>query len=148
MPGDHALLVPKTRDGRGLYVGPRLGKLILGAAGTPRQALPHEPNAFVEELDFIRTEAAWVLRRPVQTADIRRVRFGLRPWAAAPYAPHGATRALSREHPILVDGAGQLTVSGGKWAIYLAMDEDVLSRCFDAGLLPPRSGGHLSLIHI
>ncbi len=141
MPGEHALLVPKTRDGRVLFAVPWLGKLILGTTDTPRQDLPREPDAFAEELDFIRTEAARVLRRPVLTDDIRSVWVGLRPLVAAPDAPPGATRALSREHTIVVDDNGLLTVTGGKWTTYRAMAEDVLQRCFDAGLLPPRPGG-------
>lgn len=141
MPGDHALLVPKTRDGRVLFAVPWLGKLILGTTDTPRQDLPREPDAFAEELDFIRTEAARVLRRPVLTDDIRSVWVGLRPLVAAPDAQPGATRALSREHTIVVDHNGLLTVTGGKWTTYRAMANDVLQRCFDAGLLPVRPGG-------
>lgn len=142
MPGDHALLIPKTRDGRVLFAVPWLGKLILGTTDTPRQDLPREPDAFAEELAFIRSEAARVLRRPVQTDDIRSVWVGLRPLVAAPAAQRGATRALSREHTIVVDGNGLLTVTGGKWTTYRAMADDVLQKCFDAGLLPARPSGH------
>ncbi len=141
MPGDHALLVPKTRDGRVLFAVPWLGKLILGTTDTPRQDLPREPDAFAEELAFIRTEAARVLRRPVQPEDIRSVWVGLRPLVAPPDAQPGATRALSREHTIVVDSNGLLTVTGGKWTTYRAMAEDVLQQCFNAGLLPARPGG-------
>jgi glycerol-3-phosphate dehydrogenase len=142
MPGDHALLVPKTRDGRVLFAVPWLGKLILGTTDTPRQDLPREPDAFAEELAFIRSEAARVLRRPVQTDDIRSVWVGLRPLVAVPDTQPGATRALSREHTIVVDGNGLLTVTGGKWTTYRAMAADVLQRCFDAGLLPARPSGY------
>lgn len=142
MPGDHALLIPKTRDGRVLFAVPWLGKLVLGTTDTPRQDLPREPDAFAEELAFIRSEAARVLRRPVQTDDIRSVWVGLRPLVAAPAAQRGATRALSREHTIVVDDNGLLTVTGGKWTTYRAMADDVLQKCFDAGLLPARPPGH------
>lgn len=35
LPGGHALLVPKTRDGRVLFAVPWLGKLVLGTTDTP-----------------------------------------------------------------------------------------------------------------
>lgn len=139
--GDHALLVPRTRDGRVLFAVPWLGKLLLGTTDTPRQDLPREPQPLAGEMAFILTEAARVLRRPVRHSDIRSVWVGLRPLVAAPQAADGATRSLSREHTIVIDPSGLLTVTGGKWTTYRAMAEDVLARCHDAGLLPRRAGG-------
>lgn len=141
MPGNHALLVPKTRDGRVLFAVPWLGKLILGTTDTPRQDLPREPEAFAEELEFILGEAGRVLSRPVRTEDIRSIWVGLRPLVAPPSTAEGGTKVLSREHTIVVDGNGLVTVTGGKWTTYRAMAEDVLDRCFASGLLPRRDGG-------
>lgn len=141
MPADHALLIPKTRDGRVLFAVPWLGKLILGTTDTPRADLPREPNAFDEELAFILTEAGRVLSRPVQPGDIRSVWVGLRPLVAPPETAGSGTKTLSREHTIVVDADGLVTVTGGKWTTYRAMAEDVLSRCFDSGLLPRRQAG-------
>ena len=140
MPGHHALLVPKTRDGRVLFAVPWMGKLILGTTDTPRQDLPREPEAFAEELDFILGEAARVLSRPVCTSDIRSIWVGLRPLVAPPASAEGGTKTISREHTIVVDTNGLVTVTGGKWTTYRAMAEDVLARCFDRGLLPRRAG--------
>jgi glycerol-3-phosphate dehydrogenase len=142
MPGRHALLVPKTRDGRVLFAVPWLGKLILGTTDTPRADMPREPVAFAEELDFILSESARVLRRPVTTADIRSVWVGLRPLVAPPDPTGAGTKAISREHTIVVDPGGLVTVTGGKWTTYRAMAEDVLQRCADAGLLPQRPPAH------
>ncbi|OGB13900.1 MAG: FAD-dependent oxidoreductase [Burkholderiales bacterium RIFCSPLOWO2_12_67_14] len=141
LPGDHALLVPKTRDGRVLFAVPWLGKLVLGTTDTPRQDLPREPDAFAEELDFILSEAGHVLSRPVTKADIRSIWVGLRPLVAPPETTEGGTKVLSREHTIVVDANGLVTVTGGKWTTYRAMAEDVLDRCFASALLPRRPGG-------
>ena len=145
LPGDHALLVPRTRDGRVLFAVPWLGKLILGTTDTPRQDLPREPEAFDEELDFILGEASRVLARPVRRPDIRSMWAGLRPLVAPPKASPGATQVLSREHTIVVDAQGLVTVTGGKWTTYRAMAEDVLSRCVEQGLLPTRSPSEAAL---
>ncbi len=140
MPGEHALLVPKTQDGRVLFAVPWMGSVILGTTDTPRQDLPREPRAFDEELDFILKEAGKVLRRPPERRDIRSVWVGLRPLVAANGAT-GNTKGLSREHTIVTDPNGLITVTGGKWTTYRAMAEDVLDACFEAGVLPARSGG-------
>lgn len=140
MPGHHALLVPKTRDGRVLFAVPWMGKLILGTTDTPRKDLPREPLAFAEELAFILDEASQVLTRPVRTEDIRSVWVGLRPLVAPPDNANAGTKSISREHTIVVDGGNVVTVTGGKWTTYRAMAEDVLDRCFDEGLLPRRPG--------
>jgi glycerol-3-phosphate dehydrogenase len=139
--GHHALLVPKTRDGRVLFAVPWLGKLVLGTTDTPRQDLPREPQPFAEELDFILGEAAHVLSRPVQRGDIKSVWVGLRPLVAPPKADNGGTKVLSREHTIVVEPSGLLTVTGGKWTTYRAMADDVMERCFASGLLPRKTGG-------
>ncbi len=141
LPGGHALLVPKTRDGRVLFAVPWLGKLVLGTTDTPRQDLPREPDAFAEELEFILSEASQALSRPVRREDIRSLWVGLRPLVAAPEAAEGGTKVLSREHTIVVDASGLVTVTGGKWTTYRAMAEDVLERCFASRLLPHRAGG-------
>jgi glycerol-3-phosphate dehydrogenase len=139
--GDHALLVPKTQDGRVLFAVPWLGKLVLGTTDTPRQDLPREPMPFAEEVDFILSEASRVLKTPVLREDVRSVWVGLRPLVAPPDAKEGATKVLSREHTVVVDAAGLVTVTGGKWTTYRAMAEDVLERCFESGLLPARPSG-------
>ncbi|MGC4366891.1 FAD-dependent oxidoreductase [Hydrogenophaga sp. R2] len=140
LPGRHALLVPRTRDGRVLFAVPWLGKLILGTTDTPRTDLPREPDAFAEELEFILSEAGQALSRPVRRRDIRSLWVGLRPLVAPPTSADGETRTLSREHTIVIDGR-LVTVTGGKWTTYRAMAEDVMTRCFEAGLLPARPAG-------
>ena len=142
MPGHHALLVPKTRDGRVLFAVPWLGKLILGTTDTPRKDLTREPDPFAEELDFILSEASNVLSRSVTKEDIRSVWVGLRPLVAPPETEEGGTKTISREHTIVVDPNGLLTVTGGKWTTYRAMAEDVMARCFEKGLLPAKRSAH------
>lgn len=136
--GDHALLVPRTRDGRVLFAVPWLGKLILGTTDTPRQDLPREPEPFGEEMRFILDEASRVLARPVRETDVRSRWVGLRPLVAPP-DDQASTRAISREHTIVADSQGLITVTGGKWTTYRSMAEDVLEHCFERRLLPRRN---------
>ena len=136
-PGDHALLVPSTGDGRVLFAVPWLGKLILGTTDTPRRDLPLEPAPLAHEVDFILREAAKYLQRAPTRADIRSTWVGLRPLVKAG-GEGGDTKAISREHTVLVAKSGLVTVTGGKWTTYRAMAADVLARCTQAGVLLPK----------
>lgn len=138
LPGDHALLVPKTADGRVLFAVPWLGKTILGTTDTPRHDLAREPLPFKDEVDFILRESARYLSRAPGPADIKSIWVGLRPLVKPPDDDAGSTQALSREHTVLVSKSGLVTVTGGKWTTYRAMAEDVLAKCFGAALLPSR----------
>lgn len=141
LPTDHALLVPKTADGRVLFAVPWLGKTILGTTDTPRNDLAREPLAFREEVDFILGEAGRYLSKAPGPADIKSIWVGLRPLVKPPEDDGDRTQALSREHTVLVSKSGLVTVTGGKWTTYRAMAEDVLDNCFGRGLLTKRSGG-------
>ncbi|GAB2461833.1 glycerol-3-phosphate dehydrogenase/oxidase [Comamonas humi] len=149
LPSDHALLVPKTADGRVLFAVPWLGKVILGTTDTPRDDLAREPEPFQAELDFILTEAGHYLSRRPTMADVRSMWVGLRPLVKPQGEDGENTKGLSREHTVLTSASGMVTVTGGKWTTYRAMAEDVLDTCFTAGALPRRPGGatvHLPLV--
>jgi glycerol-3-phosphate dehydrogenase len=141
LPGSHAVLVPKTRDGRVLFAVPWLGKVILGTTDTPRSDLAQEPEPFREEIDFILGEAGRYLARSPTRDDIRSIWVGLRPLVKPPKEDAGHTKALSREHAVLVERSGLVTVTGGKWTTYRAMAEDVLSHAMESRLLPSRPAG-------
>lgn len=141
LPTDHALLVPKTADGRVLFAVPWLGKTILGTTDTPRNDLAREPLAFREEVDFILGESARYLRKAPGPADIKSIWVGLRPLVKTPDDDSDSSQTLSREHAVLVSKSGLVTVTGGKWTTYRAMAEDVLDSCFSAKLLDKRPDG-------
>ena len=144
LPGSQALLVPRTADGRVLFAVPWLGKTLLGTTDTARADCPAEPEPFDDEVDFILREAARVLARAPTRADVRSAWVGLRPLVrpSTPAAGGAApTRTLSREHTVLVEADGLVTVTGGKWTTYRAMAEDVLRQATAAGLLPPPPRG-------
>jgi glycerol-3-phosphate dehydrogenase len=141
LPDRHAILVPRTRDGRVLFAVPWLGKTVLGTTDTPRVDLTMEPVPLREELDFILDEAGRYLARAPARADIRSVWVGLRPLVKPPDGDSSETKALSREHAVLIERSGLVTVTGGKWTTYRAMAEDVLAHCMASGLLPSRAAG-------
>ncbi len=135
-PGESALLVPSTRDGRVLFAVPWLGKVLLGTTDTPRAEALLEPVPLKAEVDLILQEAGHYLARQPTRADVRSVWAGLRPLVNSDHQAGGTSR-VSREHRIDISSAGLLTVTGGKWTTFRAMGADVLKTAAGAGLLPP-----------
>ncbi|NYT65076.1 glycerol-3-phosphate dehydrogenase/oxidase [Alcaligenaceae bacterium] len=149
LPGQHALLVPKTRDGRVLFAVPWLGKVILGTTDTPRHDLAREPLPFADEVAFILQEAGKYLAKPPSRADVRSVWVGLRPLVSPSSTDGDSTKHISREHTVVVSSSGLVTVTGGKWTTYRAMAEDVLNKCVSSGLLkqlPPSRTARFALV--
>ena len=136
LPGGHALIVPRTADGRVLFAVPWLGKVILGTTDTPRADLPREPDPFPEEVAFILREAGSYLARQPRLQDLRSQWVGLRPLVRPAGHEAGETRSISREHTVQVSPSGLVTVTGGKWTTYRAMAADVLKQCGQEGLIP------------
>lgn len=148
LPGDHALLVPRTQDGRVLFAVPWLGKVILGTTDTLRPEIEVEPRPLAAEIRFILGEAANYLARAPRPEDVRSAWVGLRPLVRPP-RDSGDTKKINREHTVIVSPSGMVTVTGGKWTTYRAMAEDVLAKCVDAGLLqrlPPSETADFLLI--
>ncbi|HYF60486.1 MAG TPA: glycerol-3-phosphate dehydrogenase/oxidase [Burkholderiaceae bacterium] len=140
LPGERALLVPSTEDGRVLFAVPWLGRTVLGTTDTPRGDASFEPRPFAEEVDFVLREAGRYLARAPRREDVTSAWVGLRP-LVRPVGGSGETKRISREHTVEVDASGLVTVTGGKWTTYRAMAEDVLARCADAGLIARRPAG-------
>src|SRR6202012_2150180 len=53
MPGDDAIMIPKTDDGRVLFAVPWHGKLLVGTTDTPLDDHKLEPVALEEEIEFV-----------------------------------------------------------------------------------------------
>src|SRR6202790_2410220 len=128
---DTALMVPKTSDGRVLFVIPWHGHAVAGTTDTPVDAPSLEPRALDEEIDFILETAGRYLSRPPTRADVLSVYVGLRPLVKG----DGKTSALSRDHVIDVDRSGLLTITGVKWTTYGHMAEDCVDHAITLGRL-------------
>jgi len=126
-----ALMVPRTSDGRVLFVIPWHGHTVAGTTDTPVDAPSLEPRALDEEIDFILETAARYLTRPPRREDVLAVYVGLRPLVKG----EGKTSTLSRDHVIHVDSSGLLTITGGKWTTYRHMAEDCVDHAITLGRL-------------
>ena len=133
MPGEAALLVPRTPDGRVLFAVPWLGRLLLGTTDELRERAEFDPRASEAERDYILATARDYFARPPGVADVQTSFSGLRPLYSPAAMPQ--TSAISREHAVIEEG-GLFSVVGGKWTTYRKMAADALATAARAGRLP------------
>lgn len=124
LPLNEAVLVPNTDDGRVLFAVPWLGSTVIGTTDTPRSDAPREPQPLPQELAFLFRQSQRSLGINLKPADVRSVWVGLRPLVGS--TGQGATSGLSREHTILREAPGFVTVTGGKWTTYRSMACEVM----------------------
>ena len=114
----HAVLVPKTSDGRVIFATPWHDSIVIGTTDIETEATELDPQPTSAEVEYI-------LRT-------------INPYLAKP---------LAREHLIDVTASGLITITGGKWTTYRKMAEDVIDVAVKtAGLAGPASTtAHLAL---
>src|SRR5690606_27729122 len=114
LPGDTALMIPKTSDGRVLFAVPWHNKVVVGTTDTLMKHASSEPRATEEEIEFILETVKTYFVKPAERADVLSVFAGLRP-LAAPKKDGVKTKEVSRSHKILTTPSGLISIIGGKW---------------------------------
>ena len=135
LPGDTALMVPKTSDGRVMFAIPWHGRVLVGTTDVAVPVAELEPRATEREIELILETAGRYLAKPPSRADVLSVFAGVRPLVKATGAAN--TAALSRDHAIIAE-SGMVTVTGGKWTTYRNMAEDCISRAAELAGLPAK----------
>lgn len=126
LPGDSAIMVPHTDDGRVLFAIPWHNHTVIGTTDTPIAEATPEPRPLPDELDFLMTHAARYLQKDPSDSDVLSLFTGIRPLVAA--TDESNTAALSRDHTLYISGAGLVTITGGKWTTYRKMAEDTVDQ--------------------
>ncbi len=131
LPGNTALLVPSTDDGRILFAIPWHGHVLIGTTDVPVAEPTREPVPSAAEVDYLVDHARRYLTRPIAPADILSAWAGLRGLVASGGGED--TAALSRGHRVSVSRRGLVTVTGGKWTTCRRIAQDAVSMAADAG---------------
>ena len=126
LPGDSAIMVPRTKDGRVLFAVPWHDHVVVGTTDTPVDTVVLEPRPLKHELEFLFIHAAKYLDKDPKPSDVLSAFAGLRPLVQSSDAH--STSALSRDHHIFVSQSGLLTIAGGKWTTYRKMGEDTVDQ--------------------
>lgn len=122
----NAMLIPKTADGRVLFLIPWHGKLLLGTTDTPVKKVSLEPQAFDDEIHFILNHFNKYATQKISRKDVESVFVGLRPLVKEQSVTN--TAILSREHVLKVFPSGLVTIIGGKWTTYRKMAEQTVNK--------------------
>lgn len=126
LPGDSAIMVPHTDDGRVLFAVPWHDRVIIGTTDTEIDESLLEPKPFPHEVEFLLSHAARYLTKNPTKDDILSVFAGIRPLIRSDTSHE--TSSLSRDHHITISASGLLTIAGGKWTTYRKMGEDVVDK--------------------
>ncbi|KAA5543268.1 glycerol-3-phosphate dehydrogenase/oxidase [Roseiconus nitratireducens] len=121
-PGETAMIVPKTSDGRVIFIIPWHQHALVGTTDTPIDHAEFEPAPQEQEIQFLLETASEYLQRAPKREDVLSVFTGIRPLVKGDKSAR--TASLSRDHVIRVSDSGLITITGGKWTTVRKMSED------------------------
>ncbi|OQX94823.1 FAD-dependent oxidoreductase [candidate division KSB1 bacterium 4572_119] len=133
LPGNSAIMVPHTDDGRVLFAIPWHDRIIVGTTDTPVEEVTVEPRPFKEEIDFLLEHAARYLTKDPTKEDVLSIFAGLRPLVNL--GGEENTADISRDHTVHISHSGLITIAGGKWTTYRNMAEDTINQAAILGCL-------------
>jgi glycerol-3-phosphate dehydrogenase len=121
-----ALMIPKTKDGRLIFVIPFDYGVLVGTTDTYyNRPIGDEPLLEQAEIDFLIETLQPFLEKKIDRSEIKSGFGGLRPLIAAKGGK--ASKNLVRDHEIEYDTQSNLiSVLGGKWTTYRVMAKDAI----------------------
>jgi len=130
------------------------GHWLLGTTDTAYHGDRGAPTVETEDVEYLLRNVNRYLAHPLDRSRLLGAYAGLRPLlAAAPGRPGSASResvtsALSRDHTVLEEPAGLVTVVGGKYTTYRVMARDAMDASARAlgGTLPGSPTARLPLV--
>jgi glycerol-3-phosphate dehydrogenase len=129
LPGDAAIMIPKTDDGRVLFAIPWNDRVVVGTTDEEVDGPTLEPTPTSDEIDFLLEHAGRYLTRAPTPDDVLSVFAGIRPLVTDPSPPSsGDTSEISRDHVLHISKNGLVTISGGKWTTYRKMAADTIDQ--------------------
>ena len=133
---DIAVVVPVPKDKRSVFVVPWLPNgdgtyqlTYIGTTDTDYDGPIDDPQCTADDIAYLLRAINHSVREPLSEADVVGTWAGLRPLVKA--ATSGRTADLSRNHKVLVQDSGVVTITGGKLTTYREMAEDTVDALVD-----------------
>jgi glycerol-3-phosphate dehydrogenase len=139
------VLIPKTEDGRLIFLLPWLGHTLVGTTDNPAE-VEDNPQASDEDVAYILRQLSNYVATPITEKDILARWCGLRPLVQSTGTT--STAKLSREHAIEVLPSGLLTIVGGKWTTYRKMALDAVDEAVESAGLKPKNASRTEEIFL
>nr|GEX64523.1 glycerol-3-phosphate dehydrogenase SDP6, mitochondrial [Tanacetum cinerariifolium] len=144
-PEGMGLIVPKTKDGRVVFMLPWLGRTVAGTTDS-NTSITMLPEPHEDEIEFILDAICDYLNVKVRRTDVLSAWSGIRPLATDPNAKN--TESISRDHVVCEDYPGLVTITGGKWTTYRSMAEDAVNAAIKSGKLNPANSSLTSNVRL
>ena len=132
----YGMIVPKTRDGRVVFLLPWEGHTIAGTTDSESE-ITFNPRPSEKDIKFILEAIEDYLSVKVRREDVSSAWSGIRPLISNPDS--NDTSELVRDHLIMTDKNGLVTICGGKWTTYRLMAEQGVDQAISVGNLQPKS---------
>ena len=124
MPTETALLIPKTDDGRVIFLLPWNKKILVGTTDEEQQLTEQESTLNNADVKYLLDYTVRYLNTPIDAKIVRAGFSGLRPLLQA---ASNNTKDLVRDHEVEVDAdSGLISIMGGKWTTFRLMAKDTL----------------------
>lgn len=120
-----AMLIPKTKDGRVVFVIPFEGEVMVGTTDDEYRDLDKEPILEEKEVDFLLETLEPFLAKTPTRSQVKAGFGGLRPLIGV--TDSKATKKLVRDHEVEHDlNSNLISLLGGKWTTYRLMAKDTI----------------------
>jgi glycerol-3-phosphate dehydrogenase len=128
MPGDTAVLIPKTDDGRVIFMIPWQRRLLVGTTDEECKLTEKEIAVEKDDVDYLLKYVNRYFKKEVVPEQVRSGFGGLRPLLQADTSED--VKNIVRDHEVEVDKAsGLISIMGGKWTTYRIMAKDTIDKC-------------------
>lgn len=127
------ILIPKTSDGRVLFILPWEGHTLVGTTDNKSEVIS-KPLTTEEDIQYVLAEVSKYFSSTLERKDVKSYWTGIRPLVSDPQAAD--TSQLARDHVVNVNAeSGLITITGGKWTTYRVMGEHAINKVVeDLGL--------------
>jgi glycerol-3-phosphate dehydrogenase len=133
LPTDEGLMIPKTEDGRVLFILPWMGKCLVGTTDDPTTLDTH-PKVSEEDIDYILRHLKIYFDLEINKSEILSSWCGIRPLVMPEESDD--TSNIVREHEIRETKSGLISIIGGKWTTYRKMAEQLVDYVYNTRNIP------------
>lgn len=128
LPSGEGLMIPKTEDGRVLFILPWMDKCLVGTTDE-KTPLEEHPRVAPADVDYILKHLEIYFDMKIDKSEILSHWSGIRPLVAPD--KNASTSSIVRDHLISQTDSGIVSIIGGKWTTYRKMAEEVADYVID-----------------
>ncbi len=134
LPSKEGLMIPKTEDGRVLFILPWMGKCLVGTTDEST-ILEERPKVSSTDVDYLLKHLEIYFDLKINKDEILSSWCGIRPLISPP--KDASTSSIVREHIITSSNSGLVSIIGGKWTTYRKMSEEAVDYIIKSFFLKP-----------